>query len=61
MPIYSFRCLKHQHEFDKIFTTYNVFKTCLDDELIRCPKCGSKAEQVLAAPAKRNPDFGIQR
>lgn len=54
MPILEYVCEKNQHRFERIVTKYSA-------EPQKCPKCGSMGELVDSVPAKRNPDFGIQR
>lgn len=44
MPLYEYECTKCGHRFEKI---ENVGAS----ETKKCPKCGAKAERLLAAPA----------
>ena len=44
MPLYEYQCAKCRHRFEKI---ENVGAP----ENKKCPKCGGKAERLLAAPA----------
>lgn len=44
MPLYEYECSKCGHRFEKI---ENVGAS----ETKKCPKCGAKAERLLAAPA----------
>ncbi len=44
MPLYEYKCVKCGHRFEKI---ENVGAP----ETRKCPKCGAKAERMLAAPA----------
>ena len=54
MPIREIICPKHG-KFEKILPMYQKVK-------IVCPVCGQKATiEEFSVPAKRNPDFGIQR
>ena len=44
MPLYEYQCVKCGHRFEKIEShSASVTK--------KCPKCGAKAERLLAAPA----------
>ncbi len=44
MPLYEYQCEKCGHRFEKIErTSASTTK--------KCPKCGGKAERLLAAPA----------
>ena len=44
MPIYEYECKKCSHRFERI-------QRFSDPLVKKCPKCGSKVEQVLSAPA----------
>jgi putative FmdB family regulatory protein len=44
LPLYEYQCAKCGHRFEKI---ENVGAS----ETKKCPKCGGKAERLLAAPA----------
>lgn len=44
MPLYEYKCKKCGHRFEKI-ESMNASTTK------KCPKCGSTAERMLAAPA----------
>ena len=44
MPLYEYKCGKCAHTFEKI-ESYSA------PETRKCPKCGAKAERVLAPPA----------
>ena len=44
MPLYEYKCVKCGHRFEKI-ESMNASATK------KCPKCGAKAERMLAAPA----------
>ncbi len=44
MPIYAFRCIECEHEFDELVARM--------DAVAPCPKCGStRVERRLTAPA----------
>jgi putative FmdB family regulatory protein len=44
VPIYEYQCKKCSHRFEKI-------QKFSDPHVTKCPKCGSKIEQVITAPA----------
>lgn len=44
MPIYEYQCKKCSHRFEKI-------QKFSDPHVTKCPKCGSKIEQVITAAA----------
>jgi putative FmdB family regulatory protein len=44
VPLYEYKCGKCAHTFEKI-ESYSA------PETRKCPKCGAKAERVLAPPA----------
>ena len=44
MPLYEYKCVKCGHRFEKI-------ESVSASTTKRCPKCGAKAERMLAAPA----------
>ena len=44
MPLYEYECVKCRHRFEKIESTSASTTK-------KCPKCGAKAERLLAAPA----------
>ena len=44
MPLYEYQCEKCGHRFEKI-ESFSASTTK------KCPKCGAKAERMLAAPA----------
>jgi len=44
VPLYEYKCVKCGHRFEKI---ENVSASTTK----KCPKCGAKAERMLAAPA----------
>lgn len=44
MPLYEYQCVKCGHRFEKI-------ESVGASETKKCPKCGAKAERLLAAPA----------
>jgi putative FmdB family regulatory protein len=44
LPLYEYKCVKCGHRFEKI-ESVNASDTK------KCPKCGAKAERMLAAPA----------
>jgi putative FmdB family regulatory protein len=44
LPLYEYKCVKCGHRFEKI-------ESVGAPETKRCPKCGGKAERLLAAPA----------
>ena len=44
MPLYEYQCAKCGHRFEKI-------ESFSAPETKKCPKCGGKAERLLAAPA----------
>lgn len=53
MPLFEFECKTHG-VFEKI--TIEKYDTLL------CPVCGEESEKVeFSVPAKRNPEFGIQK
>jgi len=44
MPMYAFRCLRCEHEFEDLVPRY--------DDLAPCPQCGSeRVTRLLTAPA----------
>lgn len=44
MPLYEYECVKCGHRFEKI-------ESVSASTTKKCPKCGAKAERLLAAPA----------
>jgi len=44
VPLYEYECVKCGHRFEKIESTSASTTK-------KCPKCGAKAERLLAAPA----------
>lgn len=44
MPLYEYQCEKCGHRFEKI-------ESLSASTTKKCPKCGAKAERLLAAPA----------
>jgi len=44
LPLYEYQCVKCGHRFEKI-ESHSASATK------KCPKCGAKAERLLAAPA----------
>jgi len=44
VPLYEYECVKCRHRFEKIESTSASTTK-------KCPKCGAKAERLLAAPA----------
>jgi len=44
LPLYEYKCVKCGHRFEKIESTSASTTK-------KCPKCGAKAERMLAAPA----------
>ena len=44
MPLYEYECVKCGHRFEKI-------ESSSASTTKKCPKCGAKAERLLAAPA----------
>ncbi len=44
MPLYEYQCSKCKHRFEKI-------QKFSDPHVTKCPKCGSKIEQLISAPA----------
>lgn len=44
MPLYEYKCVKCGHRFEKI-------ESMNASDVKKCPKCGAKAERMLAAPA----------
>ena len=44
MPLYEYECVKCRHRFEKI-------ESISASTTKKCPKCGAKAERLLAAPA----------
>jgi putative FmdB family regulatory protein len=55
MPIYEWVCsdLDCQLKFERFGK--------LEEKPPKCPRCKSKTEQVFSVPAKRDPNYGIQR
>jgi len=44
VPLYEYECVKCRHRFEKI-------ESISASTTKKCPKCGAKAERLLAAPA----------
>lgn len=44
MPLYEYECTKCNHRFEKIESVSAAVTK-------KCPKCGAKAERLIAAPA----------
>ena len=44
MPLYEYKCIKCRHQFERI-------ESVTASDVKKCPKCGAKAERLLAAPA----------
>jgi len=44
LPLYEYECVKCGHRFEKI-------ESSSASTTKKCPKCGAKAERLLAAPA----------
>jgi putative FmdB family regulatory protein len=44
VPLYEYQCSKCKHRFEKI-------QKFSDPHVTKCPKCGSKIEQLISAPA----------
>lgn len=55
MPIYEYICPVDGSRFEKILPISQ------SDESQECPKCGQESERVDSVPARRNPEYGIQR
>ena len=45
MPIYSYKCKKCGHEFDRLCKTYDAPKTA------KCPECGGRGKKQLTHAA----------
>ena len=54
MPVYEYDCSKHGR-FE------SVQPMSKSDDTQPCPKCKKQTERVDSIPARRNPEYGIQR